>query len=240
MISTPFSSKPKILVVLHQEASTPGRVGMLLEEMGYRMIACRPPLGEELPETLEEYAGVVVFGGPMSANDPDEFVKREIDWMEVPLRENKPFFGICLGAQMLTKHLGGVVEGHNAEFAEIGYYPVEPTTEGAALLDWPEQVYQWHREGFSLPKDATLLATGSHYPNQAFRYRENAFGIQFHSEVTTMMMHRWTIKAAHRFSLPGAQNRTQQFAARPKYDPAIKQWLIDFLDLWVGPAEKQS
>ena len=71
---------------------------------------------------------------------------------------------------MLTKHLGGTVEGHNAEFAEIGYYPIEPTPEGQKLMDWPEQVYHWHREGFSLPDGAMLLAKGSDYPNQAFYF----------------------------------------------------------------------
>jgi len=74
---------------MHQEASTPGRVGMMLEDMGYHMIGCRPALGDRLPETLEDYAGAIVFGGPMSANDNEEFIKREIDWMSVPLKENK-------------------------------------------------------------------------------------------------------------------------------------------------------
>lgn len=235
-----YQDKPKILVVMHQEGSSPGRVGMMLEDMGYRLEACRPPLGDALPASLEGYEGAVVFGGPMSANDPDEYIKREIDWMEVPLRENKPFFGICLGAQMLSKHLGGEVVGHPDEYAEIGYYPIRATNEGQALMDWPQQVYQWHREGFSVPSDATLLAAGNEYPNQAYRYGENAYGVQFHSEVTTMMMHRWTIKAAHRFSLPGAQNREQQFEARPKHDPAVRQWLGDFLELWVGPADKRA
>ena len=81
-----MTDKPnRILTIMHQEGSTPGRCGMVLESMGYHMVACRPPLGDELPSTLEDYAGVVVFGGPMSANDEDEFIKREIDWMEVPL-----------------------------------------------------------------------------------------------------------------------------------------------------------
>ncbi len=234
-----YNGKPRILTVMHQEASSPGRVGMMLEEMGYHLVACRPPLGDELPETLEDYAGAVVFGGPMSANDPDEYVKREIDWIEVPLKENKPFFGICLGAQMMSKHLGGEVTGHPENFAEIGYYPIRPTNEGAAMMDWPEQVYQWHREGFSVPADATLLATGDEYQNQAYRYGDNAFGVQFHSEVTTWMMNRWTIKAAHRLTLPGAQARNEQFEARPIYDPAVRKWLVDFLDQWIGPANSQ-
>ena len=232
--------KPKILTVLHQETSTPGRVGMMLEDMGYDLVSCRPPCGDTLPDSLDEYVGAVVFGGPMSANDPDDFIKAEIDWMQVPLKEDKPLLGICLGAQMLSKHLGGKVEANSEGYAEIGYYPLEATDEGQALMDWPSHVYQWHREGFSVPQDATLLAKGNEYPNQAFKYGENAWAVQFHSEVTTWMMNRWTTLAAHRLVLPGAKNRKEQFRDRPLYDPAVRKWLEDFLDMWVGPASKQT
>ena len=145
------SDRPKILVVLHQELSSPGRVGHLLMESGYDLDIRRPPLGDPLPETLADHAGAVIFGGPMSANDDDEFVRRETDWLAVPLRENRPFLGICLGAQMLVNHLGGKVEGHGDGLVEIGWYPLTPTEEGKALMHWPEMVYQFHREGFSLP-----------------------------------------------------------------------------------------
>ncbi|MEO0328490.1 MAG: glutamine amidotransferase [Pseudomonadota bacterium] len=237
MVAWNEKPKPKILTIMHQEASTPGRVGMVLEDMGYQLEACRPPLGQELPETLDHYAGAIVFGGPMSANDNDEFIKREIDWMEVPLKEKKPFFGICLGAQMLCKHLGGEVKPRPDEYSEIGYYPIRATNEGQRLMDWPSHVYQWHTEGFSLPQDATLLAQGDEYPNQAYQYGESAYGVQFHSEVTTWMMNKWTTKAAYRFVLPGAQNRAQQFSARPLHDPAVRQWLERFLQHWVGTAK---
>lgn len=232
--------KPKILAVMHQEGSSPGRVGMMLEAMGYRIEACRPPLGDELPETLEDYAGAVVFGGPMSANDPDEFIKREIDWLEVPLKEQKPFFGICLGAQMLCKHLGGHVSPHDEGHVEVGYYPINATQAGETLMDWPEHVYQWHTEGFRVPSQATVLATGETYPEQAFRFGEKAYGVQFHPEVTTWMMNRWTTKASHRFVLPGAQNREQQFEARPKHDGAVRAWLDNFLHQWVGKADTRA
>ena len=102
----------------------------------------------------------------------------------MPLKENRPFLGICLGAQMLVNHLGGKVEGHGDGLVEIGWYPLEATEEGKALMHWPEMVYQFHREGFSLPTGATLLATAETYPNQAFRYGDNAWGIQFHAELT--------------------------------------------------------
>lgn len=228
--------QPQILIVLHQEASSPGRVGILLQEMGYALDIRRPPMGHLLPRTMRDHAGAVIFGGPMSANDPDEFIRQEIDWISVPLKENKPFYGICLGAQMLVKQLGGNVCCNEREYAEIGYYPIKPTNDGKALMDWPEMAYQWHREGFSLPSDATLLATGDEYPHQAIRVGDNAFGIQFHAELTFAMLNRWTIRGAHRFCLNGAQERDRHIEGRYLYDHAVRRWLSDFLGLWVGPA----
>lgn len=205
----------------------------MLIERGYALDIRRPPLGHPLPQTLEEHAGAVMFGGPMSANDKEEFVSREIDWIEIPLKENKPFFGICLGAQMLVRHLGGEVCSHKDGLVEVGYYPIEPTEEGRKIMDWPSKIYQWHREGFSLPSGATLLATGETYKNQALRYGENAWGVQFHAELTTWMMNRWTVKGAARLELPGAQQRRDHFIGRQLYDAQVRQWLENFLDIWL-------
>ncbi len=227
----PEARKPKILIVLHQELSSAGRVGHLLLEGGFDLDIRRPPLGDPLPPTLEEHAGAIVFGGPMSANDPDEFVRRETDWLEVPLREDKPFLGICLGAQMLVNHLGGKVEAHEQGLVEIGWYPIEPTEAGRELMQWPEMVYQFHREGFSLPSGATLLASAETYPNQAFRYGANAWGIQFHAELTRAMMQRWVVRGAQRFVLPGAQQGRDHLGGRFIWDMHLKRWLVDFLDL---------
>ncbi len=211
---------------------------MMLQAMGYEIDPCRPPLGEELPETLENHAGVVMFGGPMSANDNEEYVKREIDWIATPLKEDKPFLGICLGAQMLSKQLGGSVQSNKDEFAEIGYYPLLPTESGKDLMDWPSMVYQWHREGFTLPSGAELLATGHEYENQAMRVGENAYGVQFHAELTFAMVYRWTVKGAHRFELNGAQTRREHIAGRLQHDQQTKLWLDNFLNQWVGPAKQ--
>jgi GMP synthase (glutamine-hydrolysing) len=79
-----------VLVVLHQERSSSGRVGQMLLEKGFPLDIRRPVLGEALPQTLAGHSGAVIFGGPMSANDPDPFVKQETDWIGVPLKENKP------------------------------------------------------------------------------------------------------------------------------------------------------
>jgi GMP synthase (glutamine-hydrolysing) len=225
---------PRILVVLHQETSSPGRVGQLLTRRGYILDIRRPRYGDPLPETLSEHAGAIVFGGPMSANDEDDFVRREIDWLAVPLAEQKPFFGICLGAQMLVRHLGGTVAPNPHGKVEIGYYPLSATEAGQALMSWPSHVYQWHREGFDLPTGADLLAAGEDFPNQAFRVGPAAYGIQFHPELTLAMMHRWTVRGAQRFELPGAQTHQHHFEGRHLYDRQTLLWLERFLDMWLA------
>lgn len=237
----PTAARESILVVLHQEHSSPGRVGQLLEAHGFALDVRRPPLGEELPHTLAGHAGAVIFGGPMSANDRDEFVRRETDWLSVPLAENKPFLGICLGAQMLVNHLGGAVESRDDGLVEIGWYPIRATDEGRHLVHWPEMVYQFHREGFSLPSGARLLATSDTYPNQAFRYGENAWAIQFHGELTRAMMQRWVVHGAHRFVLPGAQPGRDHLNGRLVWDMHLKRWLEEFLDIVFGrPAAEKA
>ncbi|POF32739.1 glutamine amidotransferase [Roseibium marinum] len=230
-------NRPRILVVLHQEHSSPGRVGRELVKRGFALDIRKPRFGDLLPDTMDGHAGAVIFGGPMSANDPDAFVLKEIDWIKVPLKEQKPFLGICLGAQLMVRHLGGQVTGHHDALVEIGYYPLQPTAAGESLMDWPKKVYQWHREGFDLPRGADLLAEGPTYPNQAIRVGPCAYGIQFHPELTHQMMVRWTTKGAPRMELPGAQQRRDHFAGRFVYDPAVRQWLDRFLDLWIGTAE---
>ena len=223
------TSRKNILVVLHQEQSSPGRVGQVLLSHGFHLDIRRPRFGDPLPHTLENHAGAVVFGGPMSANDSDDFVRAETDWLEVPLKEERPFLGICLGAQMLVNHLGGTVGGHRDGFVEIGWYRLDPTEEGRSFMDWPPMVYQFHREGFSLPDGATLLASGEYYPNQAFRYGPNAYGIQFHAELTRAMMHRWVVRGHQRFELPGAQQGRDHLEGRFIWDLQLKRWLDDFL-----------
>jgi GMP synthase (glutamine-hydrolysing) len=210
----------------------------------------KPRFGDPLPETMRDYVGAVIFGGPMSANDPDDYVRAEIDWIGVALRENKPFLGICLGGQMLAKHLGERVYKHADGRVEIGYYPIRPTAELEELCRRcetraPSHVYHWHREGFDLPKGATLLADGDEFPVQAFRSGASAYAIQFHPEVTYAMMCRWTTLAGDRMNAPGAKARDFHLDGWFQYDAAVARWIERFLRLWAAggaaaePAEKK-
>jgi GMP synthase (glutamine-hydrolysing) len=234
--AAPSTALPPVLIVLHQETSTPGRIGNALRALGYPLDIRRPRFGEALPETLAAHAGAVIFGGPMSANDSEDYVRREIDWISVPLLEQRPFLGICLGAQMLARQLGARVAPHSQGRVEMGYYPIRPTPAGLRLCaQWPDQVYHWHREGFELPRGAELLVQGDDFPMQAIRYG-TAFGLQFHPDVTYAMMCRWTTCGGDHLGLPGAHPRAQHFTGRACYDVAERAWLGQFLDGWLNRA----
>ncbi|UDL96449.1 glutamine amidotransferase [Lichenihabitans sp. PAMC28606] len=235
MSSSTTSGLKPVLIILHQPTSTPGRIGRLLRGLGYRLDIRRPVLGDPLPDTMKHHAGAIIFGGPMSANDPDPFIRTEIDWIKVPLRENAPFLGVCLGAQMLASHFGQRIYPHPEGRVEIGYYPITPTPAAEAMFGgaFPRRVYQWHNEGFDKPAGATLLATGLDFECQAFCHGP-AFAVQFHPEVTYAMMCKWTVMAAHRLTDLGARPARVHLEGWFQYDAAVARWSEAFLRSWVS------
>lgn len=225
----------KILLVVHQTSSDPGCVGQMLRTKGYELDICCPSNHEPLPATMDNHDAVVIFGGPMSANDSDlPFIRQELDWIPIALASDKPFLGICLGAQLLARVLGAKVSPHPDGITEIGYFPIVPTASAAPYFEHPLYVYHWHREGFELPSGATSLAVGEIFVNQAYRYGKAAFGVQFHPEATGTIVERWTTLAAKMLTLPGAQPREEQVCKHALYGAAKDLWLQNFLNLWLG------
>ncbi|MFN4229074.1 glutamine amidotransferase [Parvibaculum sp.] len=229
----------RILIVLHQERSSPGRVGQALIRRGCELDIRRPALGDPLPDDMSGHEAAVIFGGPMSANDELPFIKAETAWIGVPLKEEKPFLGICLGGQMMARHLGARVYSPADERVEAGYYPIRPTAEGRHLFDDPQHVYQWHQQGFDLPSGAVQLAEGTDFPVQAMRYGKAAYGLQFHPELTTPMMEAWLEFGKERLSRPGAQPAELHYQGRAQHDATLRAWLDRFLDQWL-PHENET
>jgi len=224
--------KPLLLIV-HQKTSDPGRVGRWLAAHGFALAIRCPALGAPLPATMDDHAGGVVFGGPISANDDHlDFIRTELDWVGRCLEEGTPLLGICLGAQMMARALGGQVAGHPGGEVEIGFWPIRATPAGRALFGDGLTVYQWHREGIDLPAGVTALADSDRFANQAFEVTPSTLGIQFHAELTTGMMNRWLQRGAPDLSVAGTQGRADQIAARRAFDPALRRWLDRFLAHW--------
>lgn len=237
----PAAERKPVVIVLHQLHSNPGHIGQWLRRHGYTLDIRRPRFGDPLPETLEQHAGAVIFGGPMSANDSDDFIKEETEWIGVALRERKPFLGICLGAQMLARHLGARVFEHPEKRVEIGYYPILPTAHAHRFGGWPERVYQWHREGFDRPHGTSVLATADGpFENQAVAYGDSAIAVQFHPEITYAMVNRWSGSNPHRLVLPGAKDRPSHLSDHLSYGPHVRRWLDRFMPAWLTSHAKQA
>jgi GMP synthase (glutamine-hydrolysing) len=223
-----------VLIILHQQHSSPGHVGNRFTAKGYRLDVRRPRFGDPLPATLQDHSGVVIFGGPMSAMDEDDFIHRELALIELALKEQASFLGICLGGQMLARVLGARIYHDPGSSVEIGYTDIEPTKHGQPLGPWPKRVYQWHREGFDLPTGALpLVRSSSAFCEQAFAYGPAAFGIQFHPEITWAMMNRWSGSNPMRLHLRGAQPRSEQLDEHLLSGPKVLCWLDGFLDRWL-------
>jgi len=227
----------QILLILQQPTSETGQVGQLLQAQGCSLDIRCPSIGNPLPPTLEEHEGAVIFGGPMSANDDQlPFIRAELDWIPIALASGKPFLGICLGGQLLARALGATVAPHPEAITEIGYTPVVPTPAGQTEFSSSLHFYHWNQEGFELPAGAVLLASGKQFPHQAFRYGEHAYGLQFHPEITEVMIERWTTSGADQLQVPGVQSREQQLMLHTQHADATQNWLEGFLQRWLRQA----
>ncbi len=151
-------------------------------------------LGETLDEPLTNYSHLVILGGPISVYEEEKylFLRDEFKLVEAAIAEKIPTLGICLGSQILAKVLGArVYRGERGR--EAGWCDLELTdsaTNDSLFNGFPQQfkVFESHQDTFDLPLDCLHLAVSQLYPNQAFRYQEHVWSIQFHPEIDDQVL----------------------------------------------------
>jgi GMP synthase (glutamine-hydrolysing) len=185
-----------VLVLQHIACEPPGVFEDVLLERGATLRRVELDEGEPLPPSLDGIDAIVAMGGPMSVNDEAEhpWLVTEKALIARAVRGGVPFWGSCLGVQLLASSLGARVRQGPAP--EVGVLPVYATPEAAedpvfSGLAWPRPTLQWHQDMFDLPELATLLATSPEYLHQAFRIGRVAYGVQFHLEVDEAMADEW-------------------------------------------------
>lgn len=172
-------------------------------------------------------AGRVIFGGKQAAEDDADcpWLACELRWIEACRRADLPLFGICLGAQLIIRSLGGRV----GALHEFGHYPVTPTEAGRDFLPGPQPVTEAHYHTFTLPCGVKLLATGETHVNQAFRHGPKTYGVQFHPECMIEIFRRWQAADWAPHGKPGVQDRAAQVRAMMEHDAAQAAWFNGFL-----------
>jgi GMP synthase-like glutamine amidotransferase len=189
-----------VLVLQHIACEPPGVYEDVLLQRGAQITRVELDEGQQVPD--RSFDAIVVMGGPMSVNDEDEhpWLRDEKRLIAAAALGGVPVWGACLGVQLLASALGAKV--YTGSEPEVGLLPVTLTEDGRedpVLGSLPSEVItlQWHGDTFDLPDGATLLASSTAYPNQAFRVR-NAYGVQFHLEVTPAMADEWSRVPAYR------------------------------------------
>jgi len=183
------------LVLQHLEIEPPALIGGCLRKEGHALETIHIHKHDTIPDDLAGYTGLIVMGGPMSANDDLPFIKEEINLLRQAIAQDFPVLGICLGAQLLAKAAGAKILPSPER--ELGWYRLLSTPDGkddtlfSSLPAEGLDVFQWHGETFLLPRGAKLLASCPKVPNQAFRLGSCQYGLQFHVEVDAPIIHKW-------------------------------------------------
>ncbi|WP_305789323.1 type 1 glutamine amidotransferase [Symbioplanes lichenis] len=190
------------LVVENDPSDDLRRLGEWFTEAGLPLTVVRPHAGDPLPETLDGFAALVVLGGEQRAY-PGADGQPGAPWfpaleglLRKAVRHHVPTLGVCLGAQLLARAHGGLVE-RSPSGPEIGPALVgrRDAADTDPLFKWVPllpDVVQWHSDEITeLPAGAVLLAASTRYPHQAFRLGDRAWGVQFHLECDAAMIEEW-------------------------------------------------
>ena len=208
-----------ILFIKHIDIEGPETIGGFLKNAGYYYEVVNLDQGDAFPDLNEEIDAVISLGGPMNVYEVDKysFLEAEDDFIRAVLECEVPFLGICLGSQLLAKACGAHVT--KAPQREMGFMPIHITNEGKEDVlfqgvDNGLQVFQWHEDMFEVPDGGQLLAKSDSCPQQAFRMGPNAYGLQFHIEITQKSIFDWSERY---FDLSQKKNRVAMEAMATDY-----------------------
>lgn len=184
----------RVIAFRHIHFEGAGRIAPVLASrgIGLEFVDAYQP-GATIPDTSEA-DGLILLGGPCSANDPLPWLTEEQRLIRRAVAQGQPVLGVCLGAQLMARALGSRV--YRNPVKEIGWFDIQPTEAARedrlfGGLSGPETVFHWHGETFDLPEGATLLASSAACRHQAFRVGRAAYGLQFHLEVTPGIIADW-------------------------------------------------
>ncbi|OCW83044.1 glutamine amidotransferase [Pelagibacteraceae bacterium GOM-A3] len=218
----------EILVLQHINIEDPGYIKDLMIKDGVNITTVELDEGEKIPNNLNFFDGMLCMGGPM-----DTWMEKDFPWLieekkkikEFVVELNKPYLGFCLGCQLLGEAIGGkVVKTNNPEIGMLDVNFLEEKKKDMLFADFPQKItsLQWHSyevQELEKNRDVTLLASSKETKYQIFRYKNNAYGIQFHIEIKDTTVNDWGCVPEYKSAL---ENQLGQ-GALEKFDKDAKE-----------------
>ncbi len=189
--------KKKVLILKNVWNEGPGIIELALRElnMEYMILDYYNDGGTQYADP-SLYSGLIIMGGPMAVYEREKypFIEKEIELVKLFLSENKKILGICLGAQIIAKAVGGDV--YREKRSEIGFFDLYINKTGRQdkyFSSFPDQlkVFQWHWDTFKIPDSCQNLGVSDSFNNQIIRVNNNCYGLQFHFETDYNMIMDW-------------------------------------------------
>jgi GMP synthase (glutamine-hydrolysing) len=231
----------KIWVLQHHPVENLGSIADALEGAALAWQYVRVFNQQPIPRDMKGAGGLIVLGGAESVYQLDRYpyLRDEISLIQNALAESKPVLGVCLGSQLLAAALGAQVR--RGEHREIGWYPIrlnEEAGDDRLMRGLPREftAMHWHSDVYNLPTGATALASSDLTQVQAFRYGANAYGIQFHAEMTREILTALVTEFGEglkRVGIDGEAIATQAEAHLPKLEAISSQ----IFSRWAAPIQ---
>lgn len=186
-----------VLIVRFVSYEGPGYLAMFLEEQGIPWELVAIDQQQPLPKSISAYSGLVLMGGPMSANDELPWLASIIELIHLAKNIDIPLLGHCLGGQLISKALGAEVTQNAVK--EIGWGEVS-VAQNAEAKEWFGAIkvfnaFHWHGETFGLPLGATCLVSSQFCKHQAYVFGKHLV-LQMHVEVLPEMVVSWCEEGA--------------------------------------------
>lgn len=182
-----------IRIFRHLVCQPPGYLGQYLQAKNIPWEMVCIDQDHPVPERTDDVSALVFMGAAVSVNDGLPWVEGELRLIRQAMDEGLPVMGVCFGAQLMSKALGGSIS--RGEGMEIGWHPLErtETVEQGWLESLPQRfdVFHWHADTFSLPAGARHLLRSDCFAHQGFTLDDLHLGMQFHLEMTVEMVEQW-------------------------------------------------
>jgi len=191
----------KIIILQHIACETPGYIKDLMIKEEVDITTIQLDEGIKIPEDISIFDGMFCMGGPM-----DTWMEKDYPWLkeekkrikEFVIDLEKPFLGFCLGCQLLGEVVGGhVIQSSLPEIGMMDINLLEEKKSDVLFSEFPDSLkaLQWHSyevSGLESNKDITLLGSSPLTKYQIFKYKNHAYGIQFHIEVKDNTVSDWS------------------------------------------------